>query len=110
MSNDPIDDFMDPRIRRLSIRPCRGHTDTMYPDKGGTYGPARRLCANCEAQLACLAYAIRHHEHDGMWGGHTPLERLRLTALLRLAIRPPAEKPSRRAADQVKRQSALPPA
>ncbi|MBP2705064.1 WhiB family transcriptional regulator [Microbispora sp. RL4-1S] len=41
---------------------------------------ARRICTTCPVQAACLDWALRTGEADGMWGGTTPDERRRLRA------------------------------
>ncbi|NUR91631.1 MAG: WhiB family transcriptional regulator [Nonomuraea sp.] len=46
---------------------------------------ARRVCRSCPVRAACLDWALRTGEPDGMWGGTTPEERRRLRARLRLA-------------------------
>lgn len=46
---------------------------------------AKRVCAGCAVQPACLDWAVRTGEPIGIWGGATPAER----ALLRSARRSP---------------------
>ncbi|MFI7129351.1 WhiB family transcriptional regulator [Nonomuraea sp. NPDC050153] len=46
---------------------------------------ARRICRTCPVQAACLDWALRTGEPDGVWGGTTPAERRRLRARLRQA-------------------------
>ncbi|GAA2829844.1 WhiB family transcriptional regulator [Nonomuraea rubra] len=41
---------------------------------------ARRICQACPVQPACLDWALRTGEPDGLWGGTTPEERRRLRA------------------------------
>jgi WhiB family redox-sensing transcriptional regulator len=41
---------------------------------------AKRICARCPVQDACLAYALRTREPHGVWGGLNEMER---RALLR---------------------------
>lgn len=36
---------------------------------------ARRICARCPAQIACLDYAVTNHIGYGVWGGRTPASR-----------------------------------
>jgi WhiB family transcriptional regulator, redox-sensing transcriptional regulator len=36
---------------------------------------AKAICRACPAQETCLAWAIRHRELFGIWGGTTELER-----------------------------------
>jgi WhiB family transcriptional regulator, redox-sensing transcriptional regulator len=49
--------------------------DAWFPEKGGTTVPAKLICAHCPVLVECLAYALRHHERDGVWGGTSPRER-----------------------------------
>ncbi|MGP3963259.1 WhiB family transcriptional regulator [Nonomuraea sp. 3N208] len=46
---------------------------------------ARRICQGCPVQQACLDWALRTGEPEGMWGGTTPAERRRLRARERQA-------------------------
>lgn len=39
---------------------------------------AKTICARCDVRAACLAYALRNRETDGVWGGLAPKERQRL--------------------------------
>ncbi|MFG1705660.1 WhiB family transcriptional regulator [Nonomuraea sp. M3C6] len=41
---------------------------------------ARRICQACPVQAACLDWALRTGEPEGMWGGTTPAERRLLRA------------------------------
>ncbi|NRQ32370.1 WhiB family transcriptional regulator [Nonomuraea sp. NN258] len=41
---------------------------------------ARRICRGCPVQRACLDWALRTGEPDGIWGGTTPAERRLLRA------------------------------
>jgi WhiB family redox-sensing transcriptional regulator len=39
---------------------------------------AMRICAGCTVRQQCLDFAIRSGEKDGIWGGTTPDERIRV--------------------------------
>lgn len=39
---------------------------------------ARTICAGCGVRRECLDYALTTPEPDGIWGGLTPEERLKL--------------------------------
>ena len=39
---------------------------------------AKRLCQACPVQKECLAYAVANPELQGIWGGFTPRERVKL--------------------------------
>ena len=43
----------------------------------------RQRCLGCVVQADCLASALVHGDHDGMWGGTTPADRRRLRKALR---------------------------
>lgn len=63
--------------------PCAGKGHLFFPvanhthlaDDDPLWAEPRRLCGRCPAAAACLAYALRNHEKDGMWGGTTPRQR-----------------------------------
>lgn len=40
---------------------------------------AKQICAVCPVRDPCLAFALRHHEEFGVWGGLTETERRRLS-------------------------------
>lgn len=40
---------------------------------------AKHVCAGCPVRARCLAHALAHREHHGIWGGLTPPERHRDT-------------------------------
>ncbi|MFC3386870.1 WhiB family transcriptional regulator [Couchioplanes caeruleus subsp. azureus] len=52
--------------------------EAFYPDKGGSTGPARKICGRCPVREACLQYALAHDERFGIWGGLSDRERRRL--------------------------------
>ena len=70
---------------------CKGHTATMFPRyRGGSqdrgeYVAAKQLCATCPVTDQCLEHAIRHREREGVWGGTTPTDRLRIIRRRRYA-------------------------
>jgi WhiB family redox-sensing transcriptional regulator len=39
---------------------------------------ALRVCAGCPVRRPCLEFAMRTGEKEGVWGGTTPEERIRL--------------------------------
>ena len=65
---------------RLSAA-CRDlDPDLFFPI--GTAGPAvaqvaeaKRVCLTCPVRKHCLAWAVRHYQDYGIWGGMTELER-----------------------------------
>lgn len=53
---------------------------TFFPspeDEAGV-SSAKALCASCPVMDDCLAFAIETNQPDGVWGGTTPAERVRL--------------------------------
>jgi len=53
--------------------------EAFFPEKGQPSTDAKRVCASCDVQAQCLAYAIRHNETSGIWGGLSVKERRALT-------------------------------
>lgn len=39
---------------------------------------AKEVCGRCMVRLDCLEYAVLNGETEGIWGGMTPSERLRI--------------------------------
>lgn len=60
--------------------PCEeGAPDAWWPDGGRNPDPlVARCCAGCPARVECLTYALAADEREGVWGGLTPAERMRL--------------------------------
>jgi WhiB family redox-sensing transcriptional regulator len=56
---------------------CRQTDDELFPPEPDrpTTTAAKKVCARCPVQAACLAEAIRRREPHGVWGGMTPNER-----------------------------------
>lgn len=61
---------------------CRGlaeaERELFFPAAGESAHEAKTICASCEVRPDCLEWALRHDEHDGIWGGLTAPERRRL--------------------------------
>jgi WhiB family redox-sensing transcriptional regulator len=56
--------------------------DDWFPEPGDTeWHRAKRICAGCEIQAECLAWALVMHEPHGIWGGLTVNERKRVLGL-----------------------------
>lgn len=66
--------------------PCQQDPDAWFPEKSGDTLPgyhglninngAREMCINyCPLVLHCRAYALKHHEIHGVWGGLSYHER-----------------------------------
>lgn len=52
--------------------------DIFFPEDGPGVEAAKRICATCPVQVACLAYAMDNGIMEGVWGGTSQRERLRL--------------------------------
>jgi WhiB family redox-sensing transcriptional regulator len=64
---------------------CRGLDNAMFfplSDDSAATRPAKRVCATCPVQDACLSFALETGQPAGIWGGLSTTERRRL--LLRL--------------------------
>lgn len=50
---------------------CKNRTDLFFPGEHGMteVAAAKRICAACPVESACLAYALEYGEKDGIWGG-----------------------------------------
>ena len=58
---------------------CRGLDPAIfYPPTDEEAGEAKAICGECPVALACLEHAIEHREKNGVWGGETERERLRI--------------------------------
>jgi WhiB family transcriptional regulator, redox-sensing transcriptional regulator len=51
---------------------------------------ALQICNGCRVKRQCLDFALEHREENGIWGGTTPEERLRV---LRQRNRRPVRRP-----------------
>lgn len=58
---------------------CRNmDTDLFFPGRGESVEEARAVCAGCDVQEECLAWALRIGARDGIWGGTTERDRRRM--------------------------------
>ena len=58
---------------------CRvADADLFFPERGASTRRAKAICAACEVKPQCLAFAIRHGEKFGIWGGMSERERRRV--------------------------------
>lgn len=58
---------------------CRGlDPETFYPETDEEAEAAKAVCRSCSVQAACLEWALRHREKEGVWGGATERERRRI--------------------------------
>lgn len=49
--------------------------ELLFPPNGEPGLKAKRVCAGCPVQAACLQYALETDQRWGVWGGTSPLER-----------------------------------
>ena len=49
-----------------------------FPEDVQAIGRAKEVCATCPVAEECLAYALETRQGDGIWGGHTPKERMKI--------------------------------
>lgn len=49
--------------------------EAFFPEKGGSTREAKKVCSGCPVTADCLAYAIKHGERFGIWGGLSERER-----------------------------------
>lgn len=54
--------------------------DVWFPEKGGSTYAAKAICRECPVKTQCLEYALRNREREGIWGGLSTRERVRLWA------------------------------
>ena len=58
---------------------CRGLDPTIfYPLTEEDADDAKVVCSQCPVNDECLEHAIEHREKNGVWGGATERERLRI--------------------------------
>lgn len=58
---------------------CKGLDPAIfYPPNDDEADVAKAICATCPVQVDCLEHAIELREKNGVWGGATERERLRI--------------------------------
>lgn len=57
---------------------CADSDADFFPGPGQNVGPARAVCRDCPARMACLTWALEQHIGNGVFGGLTGSERARL--------------------------------
>lgn len=57
---------------------ARADPDEWFPSVGGSTRRAKRICAGCPVQPACLDYALTNHIREGVWGGVSDRDRVKL--------------------------------
>ena len=73
---------------------CRNYPPAaFFPSDGVGVDAARRICATCKVQSACLEYALTSRIDHGVWGGCSERERRRILKRRRDAAAPADERP-----------------
>ena len=63
----------------VDVAACKGLDPAIfYPPTDEDAEHAKAICAECPAQDPCLEHAIELREKNGVWGGATERERLRI--------------------------------
>ncbi len=58
---------------------CRGlEPSIFYPEDDDDAMDAKAVCGECAVRVACLEFALRAREKQGVWGGATERERRRI--------------------------------
>lgn len=60
---------------------CIEHPDVDFfpsPEDVSAITEAKAICATCPVAEDCLSYAIETRQGEGIWGGQTPKERIKL--------------------------------
>lgn len=54
--------------------------DLFFPAPGDAEAAAKAktICRTCDSRDACLEYALRNNETDGIYGGESPTQRARM--------------------------------
>jgi WhiB family redox-sensing transcriptional regulator len=64
-----------------------------FPSDGVGVDKARKICAQCSVQPACLEYALTYRIDHGVWGGASERERRRILRRRRVEGAPPTARP-----------------
>ncbi len=68
-------------VLRFDNPPCRADPDLFFAEaRGGSHNAERRavrICGGCPFRQPCLAFALKHDERFGVWGGSTEADRER---------------------------------
>ena len=75
-----------PRLKTVPVRTdwfddaaCRdADTAVFFPTSDAHADEAKAICAACPVREECLEFALETRQAEGVWGGHTPIERHRV--------------------------------
>jgi len=63
----------------MSLAACKGKdTQIFFPRGGFGAQSAARICVNCPVVNDCLEYALDNEIYNGVWGGKSERERMRI--------------------------------
>lgn len=68
---DAIKDYGEPVC-------AQSDPEEWFPEQGGSYGHAKRVCGECPLKDPCLQFALLNNEPYGIWGGVAPRTRQRM--------------------------------
>jgi len=72
----PVDDTI---VSWSTKAACRGLDPSIfYPPSDEEADEAKAICAVCPVQVECLEHALALREKNGVWGGATERERMRI--------------------------------
>ena len=67
---------------------CNEHPpEVFFPRSGAGVAAAKKICAGCPVQPACLAFALDTQVGHGVWAGASERERRRILQARKLAAR-----------------------
>jgi WhiB family redox-sensing transcriptional regulator len=80
MNMPDIDDQLIDLENWREIASCRFTSVSFFPspEDAEGIGQAKAVCAQCPVIEECLAYAIETNQAEGVWGGTTARERVKL--------------------------------
>ena len=92
MSLAPINSFEE-QNRWFASAECLGaDPEIFFIERGSSTDEAKAICNQCPVGAQCLEYAIEHHEHHGVWGGHSQPELRIISRERRRAARDQAQR------------------
>lgn len=66
------------KARCRGLNPTIFHPATNYKSNHSEVNAAKDICFYCVVRIDCLEFAIKTNQRDGIWGGHTYAERMRI--------------------------------
>lgn len=58
---------------------CAAHSDVdFFTDHAREVARAKAVCAGCPVEEDCLIFAVETNQPDGVWGGYTAKERVKI--------------------------------